>query len=299
MRKTLKALLSVALAAATFGLPAPGAAAADSPVTVQIEGGYGGVVPRGGWAPVQVSVANHGPDTKATLKLSAAPGQNGYSGGGIPKGLLVPLPAVHLPAPGGGWFGFSGPGSASGGPPVTQQLDVVLPAGTAKHFTAYLPANPGTWKAEIVGTSGKSLAAAEIQVTESSSSLSIAVVSDDPHALNQISSIQDLSQTIQGAPQLIHLAPGALPETAAALSSFGLVAITNATTDSLTAAQRRALDDYVAQGGSVLVTGGNAWRTTQAGLPADLVAISASGVQSVPGLPGLASALGQPAVSGN
>ena len=55
MRRILKALFSVALAGATFGLPAPGAAAADSPVTVQVEGGYGGVVPRGGWAPIQVS----------------------------------------------------------------------------------------------------------------------------------------------------------------------------------------------------------------------------------------------------
>jgi hypothetical protein len=296
MRKTLKALFGVALAAATFGLPAPGAAAADSPVTVQIEGGYGGVVPRGGWAPVQVNVTNHGPDTKATLKLSVAASQNGYAGGGIPKGIPVPLPAIGSAAP-GGWFGFAGPGS--GGPPVTEQLDVVLPAGTAKHFTAYLPASQGTWKAEVVGTSGKSLAAAETQVAQSSSSLSIAVVSDDAHALNQIGSIQDLSQTIQGAPQLIHLAPGALPESAAALSSFGLVAVTNATTDSLSPAQRHALDDYVAQGGSVLVTGGNAWRTTQAGLPANLVAMAASAVQSVPGLPGLASALGKPPVPGN
>src|SRR5207247_1408773 len=60
MRRILKALFSVALAAATFGLPAPGAAGADSPVTVQVEGGYGGVVPQGGWAPIQVDVTNHG-----------------------------------------------------------------------------------------------------------------------------------------------------------------------------------------------------------------------------------------------
>ena len=62
MRKILKALFSVALAAATFGLPALGAAGADSPVTLQVEGGYGGVVPQGGWAPIQVNVTNHGPE---------------------------------------------------------------------------------------------------------------------------------------------------------------------------------------------------------------------------------------------
>src|SRR5882757_6299862 len=85
MRRILKALFGVALAAATFGLPAPGAAGADSPVTVQVEGGYGGVVPQGGWAPIQVSVTNHGPDTKATLKLSVGAGQKkktSQTGGG-------------------------------------------------------------------------------------------------------------------------------------------------------------------------------------------------------------------------
>src|SRR5438067_10011746 len=72
MRRILKTLLSVALAAAAFGLPAPGAASADSPVTVEVEGGYGGVVPPGGWAQIQVNVTNHGRDTRATRKLSVA-----------------------------------------------------------------------------------------------------------------------------------------------------------------------------------------------------------------------------------
>jgi hypothetical protein len=296
MRRILKALFSVALAAATFGLPAPGAADADSPVTVQAEGGYGGVVPQGGWAPIQVSVTNHGPDTKATLKLSVGAGQNGQTGGGTIKGPVT-VPSIGSVGP-GGWYGFSGPGSAAGGPAVTRELDVVLPAGTTKHFTAYLPSSPGTWTAEVAGPSGRVLAAARTQVMQSTS-LSVAVVSDDPHALDQIGSIQDVAQSFQGPPQAVHLTPGALPDNAAALSSFGLVAVTNATTDSLTAAQRRALDDYVAHGGSILATGGDAWRKTQAGLPADLVAMAASGVRSVPGLPGLASALGKPAVAGS
>ena len=94
MRRILKALFSVALAAATFGLPAPGAAGADSPVTVQAEGGYGGVVPQGGWAPIQVSVRNHGPDTKATLKLSVGAGQNGQTGGGTTGGRTIKGPVT-------------------------------------------------------------------------------------------------------------------------------------------------------------------------------------------------------------
>ncbi|HEY2668534.1 MAG TPA: hypothetical protein VGK51_17015, partial [Actinomycetota bacterium] len=200
--------------------------------------------------------------------------------------------------PSGGGYGYAGPGSAAGGPAVTHELDVVLPAGTTKHFTAELPSGTGTWTAEVVGPSGRLLAAGRTQVTQSTS-LIVAVVSDDPHALDQIGSILDVAPAFQGPPQAIHLTPGALPDNAAALSAFGLVAFANATTDSLTAAQRRALDDYVAQGGGTLATGGDAWRKTQAGLPADLVDMAASGVRSVPGLPGLASALGKPALAGS
>ncbi|HEY2667026.1 MAG TPA: hypothetical protein VGK51_09325, partial [Actinomycetota bacterium] len=144
MRRILKALFSIALAAATFGLPAPGAAragaapagaaGAGSSVTVQVEGGYAGVVPQGGWAPIQVSVTNHGPDTKATLKLSEGAGQNTQNGGGAIKGSS---PTGSVPS--GGGYGYAGPGSAAGGPAVTHELDVVLPAGTTKHFTAELP----------------------------------------------------------------------------------------------------------------------------------------------------------------
>jgi hypothetical protein len=302
MRKTFRVLFAVLLATAAVGLPGVVAAAADTPlITVQIEGGYGGVVPRGGWAPVQVNVTNHGPDIKATLKLSATSNtQNGFGGAGpiFRGGTILPatgvLPGFPFPVP------VASPGGpATSGPTVTQKLDVVLPAGTTKHFTAYLPANPGTWRADVVVPSGKTAATAATEVSQANSSLSVAVVSDDANALNQIGSIQSLSQTFQGQPQLIHLAPAGLPDAAAALSSFGLVAITNATTDSLTAAQRRALDDYVAAGGSVLVTGGGAWRKTQAGLPTDLVAMEVSGVQGVPGLPGLASSLGNPAVPGS
>jgi hypothetical protein len=310
MRKTLRAASIALLAVAGLLVPTAGAPADNNPqVTVQIEGGYGGVVPRGGWAPVQVNVTNHGPDAKVTLSLSISGGQNGFSGGGFFKGAPgpnpgpnqgpIPIPAF-APSPGflGGPLVVPPPGFFAGGGSVTRRLDVVLPAGTTKHFTSYLPASPGTWKADVVAASGKSLAAAETQVSQANSSLTIAVVSDDANALNQIGSIGSLSQTFQGQPQLIHLSPANLPETAAALTSFGLVAVTNATTDSLTAAQRRALDDYVAQGGSVLVTGGNTWRKTQAGLPADLVTLAASGVQTVAGVPGLASALGSPAVAG-
>ncbi len=297
LHKRLIAVVGAGLAAGAALLPGA-ASAADSPVTVQIEGGYAGVVPRGGWAPVQVNVTNHGPDTKATLRFSITGSQNGFGGPGFFKGVPIPMMS-----PGGVFVGpgvpvaSPSPGGTGGG--VTQQLDVVLPAGTGKHFIAYLPSDPGTWKAEVVSASGKSLAAAETQVTQAITSLTIAVVSDDHNALNQIGSIATLSQTFQGQPQLVHLAPASLPDSPAALSSFGLVAITNATTDGFTATQRHALDDYVAQGGSVLVTGGAAWRTTQAGVPPDLVPFAATAVQGVPGLPAVSSALGNAAVPGS
>jgi hypothetical protein len=77
-----------------------------------------------------------------------------------------------------------------------------------------------------------------------------------------------------------------------ALRAFSLVAFDQASTATLPAGQRGALSDYVASGGDLLVVGGSGWHGTVAGLPSRLVGLAPSGVQTLPGLPGLASELG-------
>lgn len=103
MRKTVIEVCCAILAAAAALVPAVRAAAADSgaggEVTLQIVGGYGGVVPRTGWAPMQVDVTNHGPDTRATIRLSVTSSQNGFNGGGFVKGAPFIAPALGLGGP--------------------------------------------------------------------------------------------------------------------------------------------------------------------------------------------------------
>src|SRR5438128_6646595 len=142
-------LLAVALpGVAAAGLGPGQAAAEDARVTVQLQAGYSGTAPTDGWAPVQASVTNNGPDLRATVALTVGLGSTGYPGPGRPfavpafpsPGPMVPLPAIIA----------RGPGQAPWGSPVTQNLDAVLPSGATKHLTAYLPSVPGTVRAEVL-----------------------------------------------------------------------------------------------------------------------------------------------------
>src|SRR5947209_1860179 len=129
MRRIVRVVVSLLLAAVPVLGLAQAAAAADNQITVAVQGGYGGTVPRTGWAPVQVDVTNHGPDRNAILKLSVS-GLGGFNGGIITGGpILKPSPfpgGIAIPTIIGGGSGSQ----------VTQQLRVVLPAGTTKHVTA-------------------------------------------------------------------------------------------------------------------------------------------------------------------
>src|ERR1051326_1622892 len=116
MRKIVRLVVSLVLAAIPALGVAQAAAAADSQITVAVQGGYGGIVPRTGWAPIQVDVTNHGPDRSAILKLSVS--TEGAFAGGIAKGPLL----IPPPAPGG----IAIPLPVTSGGAVTQQLRVVL-----------------------------------------------------------------------------------------------------------------------------------------------------------------------------
>ncbi|MGH2719050.1 MAG: DUF7408 domain-containing protein [Actinomycetota bacterium] len=268
-------------------------------VSMQIEAGYGGLVPAGGDMPVQVNVINSGPDLAATLVMTAGP----QTSPGIGGTFALPAPIMKLPSAAGG-FGVAFPaiggiGVGSSGAPVTWREQVQLPSGTTKHFEAYLPSSSGAVSAQVVASSGprkgKTLASVSTTPTATAGGLSILVVSGDTSAITELGSVQ--MQDFSGQQGVIRVPPSNVPESAAALSPFSLVFVDNATTDPFTSGQKAALESYVASGGSLVVSGGDAWHQTQAGIPADLLAMTPTGTQSLPGLTSSASQLGVAALT--
>ena len=291
-RRTLGVLVVGALP--VLMLTTPAQAAKPSPVTLQVTAGFNGVTAGTGWIPVQVSVTNSGPDVKATLVLTENAGSSSSTsfGGGfitLPNGARasIPVPAIvkgGVPFP----FPLSSPGPA----PLTQRQSVTLPSGTTKHIEADMPAGFPTIVAQLLGAAGRTIATAQATLTASYGT-ALAVVSDSGTALDQFAA-SSLGPGFPGGfqQQVVHLTPATLPDSTQVLGGFPIIAFDNATTSSLTIGQKAALEAYVQQGGCLLVTGGDAWQKTAAGLPANLVLLAPTGTQPLSGLPSLAAALG-------
>src|SRR2546428_785962 len=98
-------------------------------------------------------------------------------------------------------------------------------------------------------------AAAKQGTASNTTGVLIGVLSDQPATLNA------LAATNPGgiSSSVVHLAAEDLSDTGLVLRPFDLLAIDDFATDTLTAAQRAALVDYVVNGGSLLLGTGGAW----------------------------------------
>ena len=232
--------MAVALAAAAIGIYASilPSSAAGSPLAISVQIGYHGSLKLGQWMPVTVDLQNNGPDFEGTLEVQAANG--------------------------------------SGGPPVgsaVYEAPVSLAAGATKHFRTYVSedfAGPITVR---VMQNGREVVSNTATSPNTFSGLLVGVLSD------QLSTLDALGPLHPGgtAPIAVHLLGADLPDSAAVLRAFDVIAIDNFATDTLTAGQRTALDDYLMQGGALLLGTGGSWRKTLAGLSAAAVPMQVTG----------------------
>ncbi|HLI56704.1 MAG TPA: hypothetical protein VKY26_06665 [Actinomycetota bacterium] len=260
---------------------APGWRAGDHPaVTLGLEVGYGGAVPPSGWTPVGVTVtARAGSFTGSVVVWTGQPPPSLALGPGIPAGSRIAQSLAQNPEPS-----------------VAERRPIALAAGATTRLTVYLLDSHQTVTAEVVSAAGRPVATAQSLPPVPVDGPQVAVVSSDPGAL---ASLALVSLPGPGARiQVAHLTAATMPATGTALRAFNLIVLDDANTDKLTAAQRRALTDYVEAGGDLLVAGGSSGAVTMAGVPVSLRAMRPGGVQVLPGLPEVGSELGLAGASG-
>ncbi len=243
LRPAVRGVLAVAAAALLASLlPAPGGAE-ERGITLAVHLGYHDLVRQGQWMPVTVEAQNHGPDFQGTLEIELQSFQGGFGKGPAVIGVV--------------------PQSST-----TSQLALSLPAGGVKHLRAYVLAdNPAAPVVARLSQNGRTVASQSALPVSTASTL-IGVLSDQPAALDEFGAIR-LSFSAP-SPQTVHLQLEDLPESAILLRAFDLLAIDDFATSGLTAAQRSALADYVADGGNLLLGTGASWRKTLSGLPPTL-----------------------------
>jgi hypothetical protein len=246
MRRAEVRLFRVAFALMAIGLIAlPGASsaeAADNPVSITLKVGYSGFVKPQQWMPVSVDMTNKGPDIDGILEVYAPPAANG-------------------PPTGSAIYG----------------AHVSLPSGTTKHLKTYLVEGWAPTPVSVrILQNGKVVASATSAAGANPTSL-VGVLSDAPAALNNFE-----AQHPGGVrANVVHLSLDDVGDSAILLRAFDLLVIDDFATDTLTAAQRGAITDYVQNGGALLLGTGASWRKTLAGISATILPIRIGGTATL------------------
>ena len=278
-RRLLAAVGGLLAVTATAAAPAVGRAA-DPGVDLRIVDGWTGTVDGGSWLPVNVVLHNRGHDLRGRVVLTAQ-GANGTS--------------QQCFANGGGMVCRSfGNSMDQSGSYADYSVPVALASGVTKTVTFTILAGGSAVDVRLLDDGGGQVASAhhELDVSFGGDRTLVAVVSGDAGALDTLATVGTGTQSVQ----VVHLRPGDLPAQSVPLSSFDAVVLDRAPTDTLSAAQRQALADYVGGGGALIVMGGTDARATLAGLPPGLVPVTVEGAAGVHGMPQFSAMTGAPAL---
>jgi hypothetical protein len=220
----------------------PAAQAVDNPLSITVKVGYSGFIKTQQWMPVAIDVTNKGPDVEGILEVSAPAVANGP-----PTGAAI------------------------------YETHVSLPTGTTKHLKTYLVQSwtPASLSVRIL-QNGK-IVASTASETPSQATALVGVLSDRPAALNNFE-----AQHPGGLrDNVVHLSLEDVGDSAILLRAFDLLVIDDFATDTLTAAQRGAITDYVQNGGALLLGTGASWRKTLAGVSSAILPMRIAGTTTL------------------
>ncbi|MEA2656042.1 MAG: hypothetical protein QOI23_1407 [Chloroflexota bacterium] len=251
-RRRASARAALALVAAALSLLAASTVtqAATSPLSIAVKVGYSGFVKAQQWMPVAVDLTNRGADVDGTLEVTVA-------NGGVQSGQ--PFESVIY------------------------QTHVSLPAGATKQVRTYLVEDqaPSVVSVRLVAN-GRVLGSADSQLASPATVL-IGVLSDQATALDGFGALHPGGITAN----VVHLAVGDLGDSAILLRAFDLLVIDDFATDTLTAAQRSAITDYVQNGGELLLGTGASWHKTLGGVSPDILPMQIAGTTTLGPSPAL------------
>jgi hypothetical protein len=241
-RLPLRIALAAALASTALAEASVGALAANTGLTLSVHVGYQDVVKPGEWMPATIDIKSTGAGVDGTLEVQEALNGQPYVSG---------LPIYQEP--------------------------ISLASGASKRIRTYVTVDAaGAAVTARIVQNGRVIIAQD-SASVSTTSMMIGVLSDQGTSLDSFAAVHPASV----AARVVHLTAGDIAESAIPLRAFDILAIDDFATDSLTAAQRTAISDFVRAGGDLLLGTGAAWHKTLAGLPPAIVPMTISGTTSV------------------
>jgi hypothetical protein len=280
------------LSGALASIGATAVHADQASIEMAVAPAWKGTLAVGSWVPLQVTVHNKGQEFRGRIEVStSAPVGNG--GGGANRCFASPNGGTTCTT----LLGPKGGGQSGSAGTVTYTAPVVLAAGVTKTLTLTVLPSGSSVHTQVVGDDGSVAVGGEtnLDVSFGSDHAVIGVVSSDGGALDALGSVH-----LPGGAQVqvVHIPTATLPESAAPLGGFDVLAFEAVPTDTLSAAQRHALEGYVAGGGSLLLVAGDPYaKATLAGLPVDLLPATLAGGTTHVGLAALSAQMGVKAPS--
>ena len=250
------------LATLLWWLPAAGPAQAADSVKLSVRPGFDGIVKLGAWFPVEVQVANTGPDVDGEIQVQVD---------GVDNRGAFNRPAIVYSAP------------------------AVLPRQSNKRVVVevLLPGPVDKLGAKLVAN-GQTIAQADVPLDRvSQNEMLCGVLSGNRTALDFLPSL-DLSARQQRHVRVAHLDVVDLPTSAQLLSSLDCLILSNASLGGTNDQQREALRGWTAAGGLLVVAGGPGWQKTLAGLPPGLLPVEVSGTVPLRSAKALEDYFGEP-----
>jgi hypothetical protein len=217
----------------------------------QVKAGFETHYRDGNWVPVQVTLRNDGPDFSGTLSL------------------ITPTSQFQ--------------GSSSQGIPSNYQVSITLANGAQKQVSMYLPLYFDVQKVtvKLLDSSGRTVGSQTAALTPlMPGDVLIGILTDQSSGFSSLSTLPLPNQG--GSIVLDFLNANTMPSMAAALKNFNIILLDNFTTTNLNADQLSALQNWINQGGSLILVGGPEWHRTFGTLPAGLVPIKVYGSTTIP-----------------
>ncbi|MDQ2887571.1 MAG: hypothetical protein M3Y39_15975 [Chloroflexota bacterium] len=253
----LFASLCVTVLLAFFLFPLKASAQASSSLsrpTFTVNIGFSSRYRDGNWMPVRVSLHNDGPDFNGSISIS------------------VPSPSIS-----------SGKSSAN----LTYQQAVSLPTQSQKQVTLYVPISVGNQgstlpiSVDLLDANNQKIGnAVNMLRSIGPNDIFVGILSDQTTGFGPLSMVPLADQTASIVTE--QLDASELPTMTEVLKNFDLIVLDDFTTSNLTKDQLTALQNWVNQGGSLLVMGGPDGRRTLSPLPAGLLPVSLNGTTTLP-----------------
>lgn len=260
---------------------------APRPAIEIVAGPKWGEVPPGSWAPYSVTIRNNGQsEINGEVILIAKPAPPPKPGAPPTTIATASTSPTTVVAIGGRSITAPLPQSAevtSSKPPwPTFRAPVSVFPGTEKALTLVVLQAEFGFDVELVATGGRVLAQTEVAAPAPApkEQFTVLLLSGVPGAQT---SLATLPQLITNGISVVQVrAARDFPDVALHLAGVGAILIDDFDTATLSDDQRRALQEYLSLGGSLIVTGGAAWKRVLGSLPAGIAPLRASGSTPAP-----------------